>query len=215
MTDDIADLIDVGLGEILANKGIRNIPFISTAVSIYNIGSTLREREHIKKLGIFLQEIDDNIASKKDTEEYKQNIIKNHKFREKELEFIIILLDRYLQYEKPEILAKLYIAYLDRKINLEIFSTYASTIEYLLPQDIKLLCEKDMIIIEYNKMDHNTARLIAFGLITETRDDSPFAADGNNLIVTGESMGRTFKNEKEYKVTEFGKKLVDIIKYNL
>ena len=51
----------------------------------------------------------------------------------------MIIVDRYVSYEKPRLLAALYLAYLDGNIEWTEFTTYAEVVDRLLPTDIALL----------------------------------------------------------------------------
>ena len=46
-----------------------------------------------------------------------------------EIEYILVVLDSYLEYEKPKMLAKLYMAYLEQRIDWTQFSMYAALLK--------------------------------------------------------------------------------------
>ena len=58
-----SDLLEVGLDTILDNDIIREIPLLSTAVSIYRIGKSIKERHYIQKLITFVSEMNKGIAN--------------------------------------------------------------------------------------------------------------------------------------------------------
>ena len=52
----ISDLAEVGLDAIFEDGMLKDIPILSTAVSLYKIGSSIKERHNLKKLILFLSE---------------------------------------------------------------------------------------------------------------------------------------------------------------
>ena len=134
LIDIVGELSEVGLDTITEDEGLKSIPFISTAISLYKIGTTIREKHHLKKLVAFIMEINKNIDNDK-REKYIKKFNENKKFRKKELEYIIIILDRYLNHDKSKWLAKLYIAYLSNNLTWIEFLQYSEIINNFLPGD--------------------------------------------------------------------------------
>ena len=56
----VGEFLEIGIDSLLDDGIWKDIPFISTAVSIYRIGHSIRERHHLKKLAVFLNEIHAN-----------------------------------------------------------------------------------------------------------------------------------------------------------
>ena len=50
ISDVISDLAEIGLDSLFDEGVLREIPFVSTAVSVYRIGRSISERHYIKKL---------------------------------------------------------------------------------------------------------------------------------------------------------------------
>lgn len=129
------NVLEIGLDELMDNEVLKSIPFVSIVISAYRIGATIREREHLKKLAVFLQEIEEGCASEDKRNEYAKKFSKDAGFRSRELEYVIVLLDRYINYNKPRWLARLYLAYLDGRVNWDEFLQYAEIVDQLLPGD--------------------------------------------------------------------------------
>ena len=51
------DIGEMGLDSFMEDGIWKNIPFLSTAVSLYKIGNSIKGRHDLKKLAIFLEEI--------------------------------------------------------------------------------------------------------------------------------------------------------------
>lgn len=133
-------LIETGLDTVIDNELLKSVPFVSTAISLYRIGTTVRERHHLIKLLTFIEEIIAGTADSAKREKYIREFEENMEFREKELNYIIIILDRYINQNKTKWLARLYLAYLDEIITLREFMVYSEVIDALLPGDEEFLC---------------------------------------------------------------------------
>ena len=193
---------------------LKDIPFVSTAISLYNIGKNLNERHYVKKLAVFLNEINNNIVDEDKREEYIKNIKSDEEFRNKELEYILVLIDRYVSYEKPQMLAKLCLAYLDGIIIWEEMTMYAEVIDRFLLTDSNMLLSADGTVTIYRNIGgESVLRLVALGLMTETTEKSPFVQHGSGGYgINFEGITRSTSTDKTYKRTEFGDKLANILK---
>lgn len=210
----VDEYIELGLDSIMEDGILKDIPFISTVISLYKIGKSVHECHHVKKMATFLNEIHNRVADETDRVKYREKFQGDEKFRNQELEYIMIIIDRYIGYEKPKMLAKLYLAYLDGTIIWEEFTMYAEVIDRFLPLDCNMLkSDADTILIHRNNGGESILRLAALGLMIEITNTSPFEEHGNGGIgMTWESMKRFQSRDKKYKRTEFGQKLADILR---
>lgn len=208
LTAEISGLIgeyaEIGL-DALAEEGLfKDIPFISTAMSIYRIGNTIRERNHIAKLVSFLDEINNGIADDKERLKYQEKFRDNEKFRSEELEYVMLLIDRYISFDKPQMLARLYLAYLDDTLTWDEFKKYAEVIDHFLPGDLQELQKGNQYDVHYLNVSDSLLRLISMGFIMEIGKD----------VETPTTLGRIRippATEKNYIVTLFGCKFLTII----
>lgn len=140
LTEEVSDIAgeyaELGLDALAEDGLFKDIPIVSTAVAVYRIGKSIREKHHIAKLISFLNEINKGIVDEEKRQNYREKFTSNEKFRNQELEYILILIDRYISFDKPQMLAKLYLAYLDGKIKRDEFMQYAEVLDRLLPGDI-------------------------------------------------------------------------------
>ena len=112
----ISEYAEIGLDAVMEDGILKDIPIVSTAIAIYKIGSSIKERHNLKKLLVFLNELNNGILDEQKRKEYQQKFQNNEKFRNQEIEYLLVLIDRYINYDKPQMLAKLYLAYLDGTI---------------------------------------------------------------------------------------------------
>lgn len=212
----IGDLVEVGLDAITADGILKDIPLISTAVAIYKIRDSILERYNMKKLIAFLNEINNGIADEQKREKYQQKFQNNEKFRNQEIEYLLILINRYISYEKPVILAKLYCAYLDERITWREMVAYSETIDLLLTGDIDVLKQQDVAkeisILNRTLGNESFLRLVSVGLLCEKFDKSGLVEDGQGgYAMTWNALQKSQKEEKTYVFTEYGAKLVKIL----
>jgi len=110
------EYVELGLDALTEDGLFKDIPIVSTAIAVYQIGKSVREKYHIAKLISFLNEINKSIAGEEKRNEYREKFASNEDFRNQEIEYILILIDRYISFDKPQMLAKLYLAYFDEQL---------------------------------------------------------------------------------------------------
>ena len=207
LTEEVAGIAgeyaELGL-DALAEEGLfKDIPIVSTAAAVYRIGKSIREKHHVAKLISFLNEINNGIVDGEKREVYREKFATNEKFRNQELEYILILTDRYIGFDKPQMLAKLYLAYLDEIINWMTFIKYAECIDRFLPGDQLVLDSTEIEKAQYNDNYDAVSRLEALGLIGRKVEVVP--------IYHEQEQNLELKNSDEYTLTGFGWKLKQIL----
>lgn len=208
------EYVELGLDALIEDGLFKDIPIVSTAVSVYRIGKSIKERHHIAKLISFLDEMNKGIADGVKREEYREKFTSNEKFRNQELEYIMILTDRYISFDKPRMLAKLYLAYLDGKIIWEEFIMYAEVIDRFLLLDCRTLVSE---ATTFHTLRDGSAdiilRLVALGLMVE---DKSITVTEARKALKGETRSASQMSidskKKKYKRTDFGRKLADILR---
>ena len=201
----IGEYAEIGLDAVMEDGILKDIPIVSTAVALYKIGSSIKERHNLKKLLLFLNTLNDGMADENKRKEYRQKFQRNEKFRNQEIEYLLVLIDRYISYDKPQMLAKIYLAYLRNEIDWLIFCKYSEIIDRFLP------CDKEYFLTEralYRTISHpipdSFIRLSAFGLYEEHMTDISVPTTLGAITIPA-------KQEKTYRLTEFGEKLQDIL----
>lgn len=218
LTEEVSGItgeyVELGLDALVEDGLFKDIPIVSTAVAFYRIGKSIRERYHIAKLISFLNEINKGAADEEKREQYREKFAGNEKFRNQELEYILILIDRYISFDKPQLLAKLYLAYLDNKIIWEEFTMYAEVIDRFLLLDCRTLVSE---ATTFHTLRDGSAdiilRLVALGLMAE---DKSITVSEARKAIKGEtksaSQMSSDSKKKKYRRTDFGRKLADILR---
>lgn len=208
--DYIGELPEFTLDMFLNNGTFRDFPLFSSISAVYRVGKSLGEFANYKKLIAFIEAINNGIVDEQKRSDYAYKIKTNERFRSKEMEYILVLIDRYVGIEKPKMLAKLYLAYLDDKIIWEEFAMFAEVVDRFLPMDYKMLLH-DQITTIRNIGSEPLLRLMALGLMAEKYYSTPFVEHGGGISITADSAKKMFQNERVYQRTEFGDKLVALL----
>lgn len=215
----LSDLGEIALDSVLNDGLLKDIPFVSTAISLYRTGKSIHEWDYIRKLTSFLDELRLHTVDESEREEYLRKIRDNPKKRDKELEYALVIIDRYIGYDKPRMLAKLYLAFLREEISWDEFAVFSEVIDRLLPNDYPALLDADYNFIAKDGLGSEPyLRLAALGMIYEQNGNPPYATYGQGdnacYLFNSGTISRAFSNEKVYKRTDFGNKFVKIIEGN-
>ena len=93
------------MDEILQNEFLKDIPVISSAVSIYKIGNNIHNAHLLKKYACFLDEFNRDSFENGSRKKYKQYFEESN--RKRDIEYLLILLERYIEEDKARRLAKI------------------------------------------------------------------------------------------------------------
>lgn len=204
----VTDFAEIGLDSVMEDNLLKEIPFLSTAVSIYRIGQSIRERNHIAKLAAFLDRINEGIHSEEERKRYQEKFQENTKFRDQELEYILILIDRYINRDKAKLLATLYLAYLDEKIDWKRFAEFSEIIDRLLPADFDCLFEfmcHGGVDIEKTKVEiASVLRLLAVGFVSQEQPEIKALIGMNSP-----------RDAMDYLITDYGREFVKIFEADI
>lgn len=211
LTEEVSGIageyVELGLDALTEDGLFKELPFVSSVVAVYRIGKSIRERHHVAKLIAFLNEINKGIADEEKRQQYQEKFASNEKFRNQELEYILVLIDRYISFDKPQMLAKLYLAYLDGTITWVEFTMYAEIVDRILPGDITILYEYSRDTIDTRTVEpviDRIQRLVSVGLLTEKIKPVYFYNGYGNKSSVIDMEG--------YSLTQFGEKLVNILR---
>lgn len=200
----VGEFLEIGIDSLLEDGLTKDIPFLSTITSIYKIGNTIRERHHLKKLAVFLNEINRGAADEEMRKSYREKFASKKEYRNSELEYVTIVLDHYIDFDKPEMLAKLYLCYIDVIIDWFEFKKYSEVITHFLPGDLSVLLDNS---IENSETDTRNIdgilRLLAAGLVSQRTGATVTIAGGIESV----------SDIKGYELTPFGAKLRHIFSH--
>jgi len=201
--DTVGDLAEVGLDAVMDDGILKDIPILSTVVGLYRIGHTIRERHEIKQLALFVAELNRGCTDESKRKQLLEKLNSDTRKSKQEIEYILVVLDSYLEYEKPEMLAKLYMAYLEQRIDWTQFSMYAAILRTLLPQDVENLQSHDFNAGTLICMQMDSAgwlRLLSAGFVYE-----------QGVMRFNDDISKNHDLDVPYSITKFGQKFIDIV----
>lgn len=199
--DEILSAIDYlensALNEV-SNNLVENIPFVSYVSKIYKGCQDLKEVNYLTKLACFLLGFNQCKESDEKVYDYQLKLKENEKFRQKELRYIVLILDSIIDNEKAAWLGNLYFSYINNQITWDEFKKYREILEQLIVNDFYELFN-DLKTIP----DDVQLRLISLGLIKrETTPEIMYKSNGEDLVLDSNA---------QYMITKAGQKLKDIL----
>ncbi len=210
----LADVSEVGLDKIMDEGFLKDISIVPVTMNLYKIGKSISERHYVRKLAQFVLSLNDGAPDEDSRNRYKCKLMENHKTRDQELEYILILIDRYISHDKPDMLARIYLMYLREEVSWVEFATYSEAIDRFLPGDKEKLClYEESYVTHRNEGIESILRLVSLGLVCEVNESSLFRERGNGNIGVFASSTEKFKmRERVFKRTELGEKLARILR---
>lgn len=198
-------VLEAGIDTFTSEGFINEVPIISTAISIYKIGNSVRERHYLKKLAAFVYGLQLGIQDEALRQHYIKRIQDDSNQRDRELEYILIIIDRYIQTDKTQKLASFYLSYLNEDLSWDEFAKCAEILDRMLPGDYKELLNHKWEGVEDKQISDSLLRLVSFGLVYSLAKDV-------SVINTVGSITVPSANIKDYILTAFGAKFVNCLK---
>lgn len=145
MTDQLGDQVFDTSVELLEALGdqvfddglLKDIPILGTAVKIARLSKTIRDRIFLKKVKNFLVSLSE--IEELEKQKLYRRLETDKRQREKIGEVIILIIDRFDDLEKPEILARIFISYIKEIITFDQFRKLASAVDLAFVEDLRQL----------------------------------------------------------------------------
>ena len=200
MSDPLMDVGEVLFDSVLEDGLLKDIPIIGTIAGLAKAGNKIRERNLAMNTLKFIQGFRCQNVSEDEIQKYRERM-DNPKIAEKELGYVLIILDKEIQLEKAKLLGKAYGAFVQGQIQWDKFIEISEAISRMFINDFSLL-EKvernsplEIFTNETNYYEYQ--RLEGLGLL----DDSNRSETWGHKITS-----------KKYELTPFGKILNNLIK---
>lgn len=143
--------IEVAVDAATANDVIASIPVIGTAFKICKGIDDLRSRAFAAKLDRFVS--DPSLTSAAAKEAIAQKVQGSPEEARKVGETLFLVLDRFIDLDKPELLAKVFVAYLDNIVSATDLQRLAQAIDLAFSGDLRQLVEADEQLLVGSTMD--------------------------------------------------------------
>ena len=168
-SDIVSDYLELGIDSILDNDSLKEIPIIKTFIGVGKITKSIRERNLMKNLVIFINELNSGNIDKEKLKKHKEELNQNPKKAEKELGRILIILEQTIDNLKLSILGKLYKAYINQEINWDLFVEFSEITNRLYINDLSILSLifKNQLSDTSNRSDlYRIERLNSLGVVS-------------------------------------------------
>ena len=200
--DGSAGIIDTTI-DLLKEDDVKSIPFVSIAAAVYHIGKTIHERHHLNKLIEFIAEIEAGTADENKRKQYIKEWHADRRKRESELEYLIVIIDRFLHKDMARMLARVYLAFLAKRISWTEVLSFSAVIDRLLPGDYEALKRGNLEDVDFEDAEDTVLRLVGLGMMV---------SHGKDVSVSMGSLSIPATSNSDYNITNFGKKFMEIIK---
>ncbi len=192
-----SEFLEIPIDQLIDNDMLRDIPIVNTLVGLGKIAMNVRDLYLIKKTVAFIASLNQNKLSKEKIARHKAKLETDSKKLNKELEFIMVMLDRMNETQKSIIMSNMYLKYLDEKTDFdwEDFGILTDILERFSIYDCPTLLEvydKGFIGIEdeFNKLGFS--RLNSLGLIDYFGGMRMSLQSGENFIARINPLGQFF-----------------------
>jgi len=132
--DTSVELLEA-LGDQVFDDGLlKDIPILGTAVNLARLRKTIADRLFLKKVEKFLVSLSEVEETKK--QKFYDRLETDQRLREKTGEVIVLILNRFDDLEKPEILARVFRSYMNGIIGFNQFRQLASAVDIAYIEDL-------------------------------------------------------------------------------
>jgi hypothetical protein len=146
------DYSELALDEFLKDGVLKEIPFVKSVVSFYNIGHSIIDRHKTKKILTFFKEFHSSEIKPDKLGKFKQKFDEDIDYQNQVVETITLLNERFLQIEKSKILAKLIISHIEEKISWDELTDLTAVLDNIHPKGFLFL---DKMAKEINYANHS------------------------------------------------------------
>lgn len=165
------------IDNLIDNPVVNDIPFVSAITNGIKFGLDVRARFLLKKTTLFIEELKSTSVDQEKLDNYRKKVEKNKEYLYRELENVLIYLDKISEPEKAKYLAAVYKAYIYEQISYTEMRDYFSVTDRLFLSDfgeIKRVYPKEGIAVGDNINDSDF-RLLSLGIFN---DDNRFMNTG-------------------------------------
>jgi hypothetical protein len=199
------DLAEMTIDSFLDQGIIREIPILKTVVSFFKSGICLRDALFLHKVTKFLLCL--NNVSEENKQKFFQNLDENPNEIKKLGNTLVMIIERLDDLDKPEFLAKIFIAYINEKINFSEFRRLARAIDKACLDDINRLLEWSKTHIKF--YEDGRYSITGSQFFPELLDSGLISIE-STVDITVDEHGDGAA-ELEFEISGFGIKLLEIL----
>ena len=139
--DLLPDYSELALNAFINIEIFKEVPVVKTAMAIFKTGSAIRDRHFLSKVLVFIHEVHTGGTNGKIHDEFRLKIESDPDFRQRIMDHLLVVLDRYLLKEKAQILANLFKAYSNNQLDWTEFVEASVILDSLHLSGYKFLAE--------------------------------------------------------------------------
>jgi hypothetical protein len=175
--DLVINISELLVDKVLDDGLLKEIPILSTIVSLYKIPHSISDKILFNKLSIFLNDL--KSIGKKDIKEM-MNKLENEDFKIKVSSYVLELMDKADHPNKAKMIAKVFVAYIEKKIDYEMLYRLNKIILHINSIDISKVRN---IFDDMNKNKLTKYLFASIGLITATATMDGNAYNENEIYL--------------------------------
>jgi hypothetical protein len=184
---------EVVVDQFISNDLVKDIPFVGTALKACKAVADIRDRLFLAKISRFLTEL--NSVRLEIKEALKEKMTNNTEEAKKIGEVVLLVPDKVSDLEKPEILAKIFLAHIDNQVTFDDFRRITEAVSQAFVDDLRTLIDKDSIP---SKSQEAYLRYLTITGLTEIVSEKIFDEMGNLYELN--ELGRNFLEACLYNV---------------
>ena len=210
-SDHVIDLTK----DVVENHGnvdlLKDVPIVSYAVSLLRIKDYFRDQWLLRKMAIFIMNVSRNLVTDEDRQKAINHFYESEESSKEELNYLLIILDRYVEENKAAFLALVYCSFIRGDIDISLLKIFAESISRFLPGDSETLRNGEQIYDGYSTVSDSMLRLSSLGLMQKIIKIINDSRKIENADFREGSAILPYENGSVFKYTEIGLKLRKIL----
>ena len=187
MADPMMDIGEVFLDTVFEDGILKNIPIIGTIAGIAKASVAVRDRQLAKNTYAFIKGLREYTVSQEKLEEYRHKL-EDPKIANRELGYVLLLLDREIHAEKSVFFGRMYAAVVDQSISWEQFQELSEALDRMFMADFPVLERMRygaplMAGVREREL-HGVDRLRSLGLAAGTDRTWDDTAKGDRFVIS-------------------------------
>lgn len=191
------DYLEIGLDSLLDAGPLQEIPVVKTLVSVCKVGMAWHERNMLRQLFAFIQELNSGELTAEQLQKHREEIEQNPQQFEKELGRITIILNGQIDLLQSRVFGAIYRSYIGQEIGWDKFCELAEANRRVFINDYKVLARLNWAGIKQPGTSslYQLDRLVSVGLLRNKNRLVPVwgDADGNNAESDEKDMLQYFE----------------------
>lgn len=197
------DYFEIGLDSILDAGPLQEIPIVKTLVAVCKVGMNWNERNMLRQLFAFIQELNSGDIAPEKIKKHKEKIENDPQQFEKELGRITRIINEQLDLLPSKVLGAIYRSYIGQEINWDKFCELSEVNRRIFTNDYKVLAQLNWSGAKQPGTGalYQLDRLVSVGLIrNKNRVYAVFAGDDGS-----EPESDEHSMLQHYELTSFGR----------